>query len=229
MAVHLLLEERIGSLNSKQSELLIAARDDSDRLHKIIEDLLDMGRLESGRVEMDLQPRPAQELIMEALTAQEASFHDRGITVEIDVQPDVPSVLADPARIDHVFSNLLSNALKFTPPGGHVKLSAVAEDDMVRFIVEDTGPGIAAEHLTRIFDRFYRVTGPGQPGGAGLGLAIAKEIVQAHGGTIGVESTLGQGTRFSFTLRRGDQLAVTSVHPHGTVQHVDQSLVGGQS
>jgi signal transduction histidine kinase/HAMP domain-containing protein len=204
MAMHLLLEERIGSLNPKQIELLTAARDDSDRLHKIIGELLDMGRLESGRVEMEMQPHSAQELISEALRPQEAAYHDHGVKTEVEIAADVPRVLADPARIDHVFSNLLDNALKFTPPGGQVRLSAEMDDGMVRFAVEDSGPGIAPEHLGRVFDRFYRVTGPGQPGGAGLGLAIAKEIVQAHGGQIEVKSQVGKGSRFSFTLQKAD-------------------------
>jgi two-component system, NtrC family, sensor histidine kinase KinB len=204
MAVHLLLEERIGPLSKKQSELLVAARDDSDRLHKIIEGLLDMGRLESGRVELELQPKPAEQLIQEALAPIEPSFHDRGITVEVDVAEDTPAVLVDSTRIDHVFSNLLGNALKFTPPGGRVGISAATQDGMVRFEVTDSGPGIPPEHIGRIFDRFYRVTGPSRPGGAGLGLAIAKEIVQLHGGRIEVDSQPGQGSRFSFTLRQAN-------------------------
>jgi len=205
MAMHLLLEERIGPLTAKQTELLVAARDDSDRLHKIIEGLLDMGRLESGSVELDLKPQSAEKLVNEAVGFLESAFHDRGINVEIDVPADTPPVLADPARMDHVFSNLLGNALKFTPPGGVVRVAATTEDNVVRFSIEDTGPGIAPQHLARIFDRFYRVAGPTQPGGAGLGLAIAKEIVQAHGGQIQVHSQLGQGSQFSFTLKRGDQ------------------------
>ena len=212
MAVHLLLEERVGPLTPKQAQLIVAARDDSDRLHKIIEDLLDMGRLQSGHVEMDLHSHSARELMTEALTAQEAAFSDRGVAVEIDAQSDLPPVLADPARIDHVFSNLLINALKFTPPGGSVRLSAEPDGEMVKFSVQDTGPGIAPEHLGRIFDRFYRVTGPGQPGGAGLGLAIAKEIVTAHRGRIWVESQLGEGSRFNFTLRAAGTQVAAPVH-----------------
>jgi signal transduction histidine kinase len=204
MAVHLLLEERVGPLTSKQTELIVAARDDSDRLQKIIEDLLDMGRLESGRVELELQPQSPQQLIGDAVSAMEAAFRDRGIAVEVDINAETPGVLADPARIDHVFSNLLSNALKFTPPGGHVNVTAAPEAEMVRFVIQDSGPGIAPEHLPRIFDRFYRASGPNQPGGAGLGLAIAKEIVELHGGQIQVQSEIGQGSRFSFTLRRAD-------------------------
>jgi signal transduction histidine kinase/HAMP domain-containing protein len=221
MAAHLLLEERVGSLNSKQTELLMAARDDADRLQKIIEDLLDMGRLESGRVKLDLRAEPAERLVSDALTPLETSFHDRGVELQSDIPVDTPPVLADPARIDHVFSNLLTNSLKFTPPGGYVRVSAQTEADLVRFVVEDSGIGIPAEYLGRIFERFFRVPRDNQPGGAGLGLAIAKEIVEAHGGTIAVQSTPGEGSRFSFTLQRADHPAShgqTEVH-HETGVH----------
>ena len=207
MAAHLILEERVGPLTSKQTELMLAARDDADRLQKIIEDLLDMGRLESGRVELDLRSEPAERLVSDAVTPLEASFHDRGIELTTDVPGDTPPVMADPARIDHVFSNLLTNALKFTAPGGHVSISAETEDQDVRFVVQDTGIGIPTEYLGRIFERFFRVPRENQPGGAGLGLAIAKEIVEAHGGLISVQSKVGEGSRFSFTLRRADRAA----------------------
>ena len=205
MAAHLLLEERVGPLTSKQTELLMAAREDADRLQKIIEDLLDMGRLESGRVELDLRSEPVERLVSDALTPLEPSFHDHGIELQMDVPADTPPVLADPARIDHVFSNLLTNALKFTAPGGRVGVSAQAEAEFVRFVVQDTGIGIPQEFLGRIFERFFRVPRENQPGGAGLGLAIAKEIVEAHGGHIAVQSHQGQGSRFSFTLQRADR------------------------
>jgi PAS domain S-box-containing protein len=204
MAAHLLLEERVGPLTGKQTELLMAARDDSDRLQKIIEDLLGMGRLESGRVELDLRSEPAERLVSDAVTPLESAFHDRGIELQLDVPVETPPVLADLARIDHVFSNLLTNALKFTAPGGHVRISAETEEEFVRFIVEDTGIGIPTEYLGRIFERFFRVPRENQPGGAGLGLAIAKEIVEAHGGKIAAASQEGRGSRFSFTLQRAD-------------------------
>ena len=205
MASHLLLEERVGTLNAKQTELLMAARDDADRLQKIIEDLLDMGRLESGRVKLDLQSEPSERLVSDAVTPLETAFHDKGLTLEVDVPVETPPVLADPARIGHVFSNLLTNALKYTPPGGVVRIYAEPLDKYVRFVVQDTGVGIPQEYMARIFERFYRIPSENQPSGAGLGLAIAKEIVEAHGGAISVESTPGQGSKFSFTLQRADE------------------------
>jgi two-component system, NtrC family, sensor histidine kinase KinB len=202
MASHLLLEERVGPLNAKQTELLMAAREDADRLQKIIEDLLDMGRLESGRVKLDLQSEPSERLVSDAVTPLETAFHDKCLTLEVDVPVETPNVLADPTRIGHVFSNLLTNALKYTVPGGKVRISAEPLEKYVRFVVEDTGIGIPPEYLGRIFERFYRVPRDNQPSGAGLGLAIAKEIVDAHGGTMEVQSKPGEGSRFTFTLQR---------------------------
>ena len=164
---------------------------------------------------------PAERLVSDALTPLEPSFHDRGIELQMDIPVETPAVLADPARIDHVFSNLLTNSLKFTPPGGQVRVSAQTEAQFVRFVVEDTGIGIPAEFLGRIFERLLPCAAQNQPGGAGLGLAIAKEIVEAHGGSIAVQSDERQGSRFSFTLQRADHPAIhdqtegkheTSVH-----------------
>jgi NtrC-family two-component system sensor histidine kinase KinB len=207
MALHLLLEERIGPLNPKQAELATAAREDSDRLDKIIAGLLDMGRLESGRDQLELRPESPRRLIDEAVAPLLAGFHDKEIAVDIEVPQEIADVLVDPARIGHVFTNLLTNAMKFTDAGGRVTVSVRGEgSDRNRFEVADTGVGIPAEYLPRVFDRFFRVPGSvtGTPG-AGLGLAIAREIVQVHGGQIDVRSTPGEGTRFGFTLRTGPQ------------------------
>jgi signal transduction histidine kinase len=114
-------------------------------------------------------------------------------------------VQADVDRIGHVFSNLLSNALKYTPSGGRVRVLAEPGQDVVRFVVEDTGAGIPPEHLPKIFERFYRVPGQHGRSGVGLGLAIAKEIVEVHGGSISAQSKVGQGSRFTFTLARADR------------------------
>ncbi len=203
MAVHLLLEERVGPLTPKQVELMTAAREDSDRLDKIIAGLLDMGRMESGRAELEFRPAHPDVLVREALDPLTALFHDEGLTVDVQVPDELPEVMVDPVRVGHVFTNLLTNAAKFTDPGGRVTISAEADGDCrVRFAVGDTGVGIPAEHLPRVFDRFFRVPGSANVAGAGLGLAIAREIVQAHGGEMDVQSDVGKGTRFSFTLRR---------------------------
>ena len=119
----------------------------------------------------------------------------------------MPAVRVDRARISHVFGNLLMNAIEHTPVGGRITLTAREEEKGVRFTVADTGTGIAAEHLSHIFEPFYRVPEPDRTAGAGLGLAIVKEIIEAHGGSISVESSEGQGTTFSFILPRADRPA----------------------
>ncbi len=204
MGVHLLLEERIGTLTSEQGDILSALREDSDRLNQIVDNLLDMGRIESGRALLDLKPEPAERLISDAVEHISAAYLDKGVELTSQAPDDLPPVLADRVRVSHVFSNLLLNSLKYTPPGGSVKVEAAAEDQTVRYTVTDTGPGIARQYQDRIFERFFRV--PGQPGttGAGLGLAIAREIVEAHGGHISVRSREGEGTSVTFTLRQAD-------------------------
>ncbi len=207
MALHLLLEEKAGSLTDKQAELLIAARDDSDRLHTIVEDLLDISRIESGRAQMDCHAVSPLALALQAVEPFQSAYKDRGIRLTTEVPDDLPEVWADRIRINHVFSNLLSNALKYTAPGGSVTLAARELKEWVGFSITDTGRGIPGRYLDKVFDQFFRVPDEATEPGAGLGLAIAREIVEAHGGTMAAESTEGKGSRFSFTLRRADAIA----------------------
>ncbi len=204
MAIHLLLEEKVGSLTPKQAELLVAAREDSDRLHSILSNLLDITRIESGKVEMNLRKVSSHTMVFEALEPFQMDFKDRGVTLGTELPDDLPEVWADTARMSHVFANLLSNALRYTPPGGKVAVLARADEEWVHFSVSDTGRGIPSEYLVRIFEQFFRVPDQGSETGAGLGLAIVKEIVEAHGGTVKVESRLGEGSTFTFTLKRAD-------------------------
>jgi signal transduction histidine kinase len=127
------------------------------------------------------------------------------VALEVTVPEDLPEVWVDQSRVSHVFGNLLSNALNHTPAGGRVTLTAEPIDGWVRFHVIDSGRGIPEAALARIFEPFFRVPGRPNETGAGLGLTIVKEIVEAHGGTVGVESREGRGTDVSFTLRRAGQ------------------------
>ena len=200
MVVHLLLEEAVGPLSTKQTELLLAARQDSDRLLGMINDLLDLTRIEQGRVALDQQPADAAELVREALERYRSAAEDAGISLQSQLEAPLPLVLVDKERIEHVFDNLMTNALRHTDRGGTIILSAVADEGTVQFSVEDTGEGIPAQFVPRVFDKFFRTPGTKHHGGAGLGLAIVHEIIVSHGGQIGVQSTTGKGTTFTFSL-----------------------------
>ena len=205
MVVHLLLEEAVGPLTTKQTELLLAARQDSDRLLGMINDLLDLTRIEQGRVALDQGAVDPSELVHEAVERHRVGSKDAGIGLEIQLAPTLPPVLVDRERIEHVFDNLLSNALRHTDRGGTIILRAVPVDGAVEFSIEDTGEGIAPEYLPRIFDKFFRAPGAKHQGGAGLGLAIVREIVLAHGGQIEAASTPGKGTTFTLQPTSGDR------------------------
>jgi signal transduction histidine kinase len=213
MAIHLLLEEKIGGLNEKQAEVLVAAREDADHLHETLAHLLDLSRLEAGKVKLEYQAFSPQSLVMDALEPIRQAARDKGIALGLDVRGVLPDVWTDRLRTSHVFANLLANALRHTPAGGRIFLGVKEEENAVRFIISDTGEGIPAEYLGHVFEPFFRVPGKEPQGGTGLGLSTAKEIVEAQGGTISVESREGQGTAVSFTLRRADRLPAEEPTP----------------
>ena len=200
MSVHLLLEETLGPLNARQTELLLAAREESERLTAVVEELLDLNRMESGKTLLDIEAIAPCALVRDALEPFRADARDKGITLDYSVPDDLPNVLGDSKRLQHVISNLVSNALRFTRPGGSVTVSAEAGDEVVKFKVSDTGMGIAPEHQPRLFEPFFRVPGQEKPSGIGLGLAIVREIIAAQGGNVGVTSEPGTGSMFWFTL-----------------------------
>lgn len=207
MAIHLLLEEKVGVLTEKQGELLVAAREDSERLHGILNNLLDISRIESGMIKMKFRVTSPQGMVLKALDPFQSAAQDQGVTLSVELPGDLPEVWADTNQISHVFGNLVSNALKYTPPGGKIILSAKTDEKEISFFISDTGKGIPNNYLPRIFEQFFRVPEQETGTGAGLGLAIVKEIVEAHGGTVSVESQEGKGSTFLFTLRRADQVS----------------------
>ena len=204
MAIHLVAEGVVGQVTEKQADLLFAAREDCERLQGIVDDLLDLSRIQSGQLQLDVREVRTEELVEQALSAQRALAEDRGVRLSQSLSPDVETVRVDPDRLQLVLGNLVGNGVKHTPQGGEVSVHVSREGTRVRFEVRDTGEGIPAQEQARIFEKFYRA--PGAPaGGAGLGLSIARDIVQAHGGELGVVSTPGQGSTFWFTLPRPEQ------------------------
>jgi signal transduction histidine kinase/HAMP domain-containing protein len=198
MAIHLCVEEAAGPLTEKQADLLLAARQDCERLQGIVDDLLDLSRIQGGRMELLRHPVPARALLEEAVEASRDAAGAAGLRLSIRGAVE-DEVAADAERVGLVLSNLIANAIRHTDAGGEVVLEASRSGDRVRFEVRDTGEGIPREYLERIFERFFRVPGRGG-GGVGLGLYLVREIVQAHGGEVGVESEPAKGSRFWFTL-----------------------------
>ncbi len=174
-----------------------------DQLAGMIDDLLDLSRMESGRFHIEIQIVKPQTFVRHAVQAFGASAREKGIALVSTVNDDLPPVTADPLRVVQVLSNLLQNAIKFTPHGGSITITARALADVEEFCVADTGIGIPAQDRERIFERFYQVQHDGSNhGGAGLGLSICREIVRLHGGKIWVESEEGKYSKFYFTLPR---------------------------
>ena len=200
MALHLLLEEAIGALNPKQTELLVAARDDSERLLTMINDLLDLARLESGESRMLIEQKSPARLVQDAVKDSKDFAETHGVKLAADIEESLPDVGVEERQIAHVFSNFISNAAQHSPRGEKVIVQARKHDGGVRFSVIDKGPGISAQNQQRVFDKFFRVPGAERNGGAGLGLSIAREIVHAHHGSVGVKSKPGEGSEFFFIL-----------------------------
>ena len=169
------------------------------RANRLIQDLLDITRLEGGALSLAREPILPKVIVAEATEAQRVLAHASDVELTSQVEDDLPQISADHHRLLQVFENLIGNAMKFTPHGGRITIGAAAHDGEVRFWVKDTGAGIAPENLAHVFDRFWQVDRADRQG-AGLGLPICKGIVEAHGGRIWVESTLGQGTTFEFTV-----------------------------
>ena len=200
MAISMLSGAEFGALAEKQRTLLKAARDESDRLYRIIENLLSISRIESGRAVFKFRPVPPTEIVSQSVEPMRQAFTEKSIELSISAASDLPLVNADPGVIGLVLANLLSNALKFTPAGGKVSVAAEANGRAVLFTVRDTGQGIPEQFSARIFDKFFRIPQKDGPTGAGLGLSIAKEVVEVHHGTIELCPSDGVGSKFRFTL-----------------------------
>lgn len=200
MAVHLLAEQAVGPLTSKQDELVFAAREECDRLQAIVDELLDLSRIHADRIELRLDRHDPEALVAEALEAQRATAAARKVELRSELLPDTPAILVDRERILLVLANLIGNAIRYGPVGGTVTVRAIATGDKLRVEVRDEGPGVPPAYRETIFDKYVRVPGA-RSGGAGLGLFIAREIVRAHGGEIGVDDADGRGATFWFTVK----------------------------
>ncbi|MDP9131701.1 MAG: MASE1 domain-containing protein, partial [Nitrospirota bacterium] len=197
-----LLQGLAGSLNEKQNYYLSRIQHNADRLTRMLNELLDLSKIEAGKMELRPALLSLQDLVADLLEGFQPLTQGKSIMTEVFSMESIPQVRADRDKLYEVFANLLDNAIKFTPSGGCIQISAqVLDDRYVKVGVSDTGCGISEEHLLKIFDKFYRVqSGSGHAAGAGLGLAIAKGLIELHGGTLAAESVPGKGTQFYFTL-----------------------------
>jgi PAS domain S-box-containing protein len=197
----LVLMGAAGPVNKQQVSFLEIAKDNTERLNDMVADLLDISRIESGKVELDVQVVSVAEIVERVAQSLRCEFDDRNLTLTLALSPDLPELFGDPGRISQVLINLLSNAFKYTPQGG-VTVRARVVRNAVQIDVIDTGLGISAGDREKLFTRFFRAedTAVRQQPGTGLGLNITKSMVEMHGGEIWVESETGVGSTFSFTL-----------------------------
>lgn len=201
MSLKLLGDQRVGGLNKEQEQLVNHISEDAERLLKITYELLDLSQVETGNIQLNFVATPPEKIVEYAIKAVKFEAQQRGIIIEQQLAPGLPSVQADVEKTAWVMINFLSNALRYSTAKGKVIVNVALKGIMVEFSVRDQGKGIEAQYQERLFDRYFQVPTDGQnKSGSGLGLAISKEFIMAQGGEIGLESEIGTGSRFYFTL-----------------------------
>jgi NtrC-family two-component system sensor histidine kinase KinB len=204
MSIDLLLESATNKLDEKEQGLLSAAHEDVQRLKVFVSNLLDLSRIEAGRMEMEFSNIPVRLLFEKVVAVFKTQAEEKAVTLSYNVPEELPNVRADGNRITWVLTNLISNALRYAHSKGNIRLSAESFAPYVQISVSDDGPGIPYEYQSKIFDKFVQIKSDKALGGSGLGLTICKEMVRAHGGTIWVDSVPGEGSVFTFTLPIGE-------------------------
>jgi GAF domain-containing protein/nitrogen-specific signal transduction histidine kinase len=200
--VDLVLMGTAGHVSEQQRHFLQIVKSNIDRLADLVEDILDLSKIETGRLYLQLEPVYFPVVVQGVLESLQAEIEDKGLELVVEVTPDLPLVKGDQDRLIRILTNLVSNAYKYTPAGGQIRITATPQEDLVRVAVADTGIGISEEDRAKIFDRFFRASHPmvREISGTGLGLPIVKSLVEMHGGKVQVQSELGKGSEFSFTL-----------------------------
>ncbi|HLZ48067.1 MAG TPA: HAMP domain-containing sensor histidine kinase, partial [Candidatus Limnocylindria bacterium] len=197
-----LLQRMFGELNEQQADYLEDIVSSGRHLLTLINDILDLSKIEAGRMELELAPFSLVAALNNAVTLVRERAQSHGIKLQLEVAPEVDRVIADERKVKQVVVNLLANAVKFTPDGGTVTLRADRDDGRVRLAVKDTGIGIAPEDQQRIFEEFQQAGTQTEKSreGTGLGLTLSRRMVELHGGTISVDSAPGKGSTFTVAL-----------------------------
>jgi PAS domain S-box-containing protein len=200
VSARLLTDARVGELNNEQQDLIRSIADDSDRLLKITGELLNLSQVETGRIQLKLQPAYPADIIGQAIQAVQFQAQQRRIHIHTTLPENLPRIQADVEKTSWVLINFLTNAIKYSPEESGIDVSVCRRQDTVEFVVQDQGRGIDERYLPRIFDRYFKVPGTHDRVGTGLGLSISKEFIEAQGGRIWVQSRPGEGSRFGFTF-----------------------------
>lgn len=197
----LILDGVSGPINEKQRAILESAKRNAERLIRLVTDLLDVSKIEAGKLKLKKERVMVAPLVDEVIAANSNDISKKNLTLKKSFSGDTGTILADKDKLTEVIINLLTNAIKYTPTGGKIAVALSGSKKDIRFEISDSGPGIAKEDFHKLFDKFERLTAERQEG-TGLGLSITKDIIHLHKGKIWVESELGKGTKFIFTLPR---------------------------
>jgi signal transduction histidine kinase len=200
MSARLLTDLRVGALNGEQQELIRSITDDADRLLKITGELLNMSQVETGNIQLKLQPASPAVIVGQALQAVQFQAQQKRIRIGTSVEENLPFIQADVEKTSWVLINFLTNAIKYSPEDAGIEVIAARSGDGVEILVKDHGKGIDEKYLPRIFDRYFTVPGSHDRNGTGLGLSISKEFIEAQGGRIWVDSRIGEGSQFGFVF-----------------------------
>jgi PAS domain S-box-containing protein len=203
MGIQLLEKDEVGKLNPEQRSLVEGVKDDVNRLLKITEEVLNMTQVESGSIQLALEPSDPHEILEYAVTTNRVAADQKHITLEINAPRDLPRVIADSEKATWVLTNLISNAIRYSHENSTVYLNLSSNSDQVTFAVKDAGQGIPPQYKDKIFERYFRVPGTKREG-TGLGLAISKEFIEAQGGKITLDSEVGTGSTFTVALKRAE-------------------------
>jgi signal transduction histidine kinase len=210
LSAHLLNDGRVGQINADQKELLDSIEDDSDRLLKITGELLNITQLETGKIQLKVMATTPKQIVDQAIQAVQFQANQRNISLNLKMDPSLPSIQADAEKSTWVLINFLTNAIKFSSEKNEIDISIKRKDGSIAFTVLDHGQGIDERYLPKIFDRYFKVPGSHEHDGSGLGLAISKEFIEAQDGKIWVESEVGTGSTFGFSLKIAENTSLAA-------------------